>query len=553
MVMDTGTDMTKNKPNRLANLQLLAGTCLCAYSIAALSQQAITGSAISSNPSTTVTPSPQNLDTDKPEIEPKRAFTIIPRVKLTETWSDNVDIGRTQNNKQSGLITELAPGIHVDARTARLRAYFDYALIGQYYTQPSGYSRTQNALNTFGTLEAVTNWLFLDFSGVIAQQAISAFGTQTPNSSYQNNNSTETATYRLSPYIRGQLPIGVNYNLRYNRSTTQASAASVSDIDLSEWSGQLSGSTAFQSLKWAIDGSQQNADYSLGRKTDAQRINATATYTIVPQFRISASGGQESNNYASADQLTHNTYGAGFDWTPTERTQFSVFKDRRFFGDGHRINISHRFPLSSISYSDTRDVSVLPNQFTSVGLGTFFDLFKQLCTQIPDSPYPDPDTCAIQELAKLGYAPNTQFVSSFLNSRATVQRRQQLALAMQGARNTLTLMLTRNDSETIMASQAVNDDFALNNVTSIKQRGLSANLSHKLSAVSSLNFLVSRQESTGTGVSVLKTTSTLYQLNLISKLSAKTTGTVGARRTEFDSTSNPYTENALIGSISVIF
>lgn len=553
MAMDMGTDMTRNKPRHFASLQFLAGTCLCAYSMAALSQQAITGSTISSNPTTTATPSAQNMDMEKPEIEPKRALTIVPRVKLTETWSDNVDIGRTQNNKQSGLITELAPGIRIDAHTARLRAYFDYALIGSYYTQPSGYSRTQNALNTFGTFEAVSNWLFLDFSGVIAQQAISAFGTQTPNSSYQNSNSTETATYRLSPYIRGQLPINVNYSLRYNRSTTQASAANVSDIDLSEWTGQLSGSTAFQNLKWTIDGSQQTADYSLGRKTDAQRVSAMGTYTIVPQFRVSVSGGQESNNYASAEQITHDTYGAGFDWTPTERSQFSVFKERRFFGNGHRINISHRFPLSSISYSDTRDVSILPNQFSSVGLGTFFDFFKQLCTLDPNSPYPDPDTCAIDILTRNNIPPNTQIVSSFMNSRATIQRRQQLALAIQGARNILTLSVNRNDSQTILASQSLNDDFASNSLTSIKQRGISANLSHQLSATSSLNFLISRQDSTGTGVSALKTTFTLYQLNLISKLGAKTTGTIGARRTEFDSTSNPYTENALIGSISVIF
>ena len=103
-----------------------------------------------------------------------QAFVIKPRIALTETWSDNVSVssGQAGNTKESGFITELAPGIRVDARTARLKAYFDYALVGQFYSTSSGNSRTQNSLNTFGTLEAVSNWLFLDFSGIIAQQAI---------------------------------------------------------------------------------------------------------------------------------------------------------------------------------------------------------------------------------------------------------------------------------------------------------------------------------------------------------------------------------------------
>jgi hypothetical protein len=136
-----------------------------------------------------------------------QAFVVKPRITLTETWTDNIEVGGSQNNKESGLITQLAPGVRIDAKTARLKAYFDYALIGQFYSTSSASNRTQNSLNTFGTLEAISNWMFLDFSGLIAQQAISAFGAQSPSNANINTNSTETSTYRLSPYIRGQLLI----------------------------------------------------------------------------------------------------------------------------------------------------------------------------------------------------------------------------------------------------------------------------------------------------------------------------------------------------------
>ena len=256
----------------------------------------------------------------------------------------------------------------------------------------------------------------------------------------------------------------------------------------------------------------------------------------------------------------HPTHGYGFDWTPSERTQISAFKERRFFGNGHRYSVSQRFPLSSIRYSDTKDVSVLPNQFTSVGLGTIFDLFRQICSQQLSSIYTDPiqldqasSTCANNLVSQSGVSPNAQVTSSFLTSRATVQRTQQLSLALQGARNTLTLMLSRNENQSILASTAVSDDPLLNNSNNIRQRGITINLSHQLSPLSSINLTASRQESTGTGNSTLKAKSSTYQANLTSKIGTYTTGGISIRRSESDNIGSPYTENALIGTIAVLF
>ncbi|UCV17335.1 TIGR03016 family PEP-CTERM system-associated outer membrane protein [Ferribacterium limneticum] len=489
-----------------------------------------------------------------------QAFVIKPRITLIETWTDNVAVSGGQGSKESGFITQLAPGVRIDAKTARLKAYFDYALTGTFYSTSSANSSTQNSLNTFGTLEAVSNWMYLDFSGLIAQQTISAFGAQSPSNANINTNSSETSTYRLSPYIRGQIAGVADYTLRYNWSTTQSNTSAASDIELSDWAGLLHGSTPFQNLKWSVNATQQNASYSRGQRTEAQRLYAIGTYTVVPQFRVSLSGGQESNNYASQNTESKQTHGYGFDWTPTERTQISAFKERRFFGDGHRYSLSHRFPLSSIRYSDTKDVSVMPPQSTVVGLGTLFDLVSELCRQqyINDT---DPNqldqvvsTCANNWfINRPGFSPNALAYSGFLSSRATILRSQQLALALQGVRNTLTLLFNRSESQSTLASSTIGDDFSSNNTNNIRQRGISFNLSHKLSAISSINIMASRQESTSTGTSALKATTMMYQANLTSKLGAKTTGGLSIRRTEFDNSTNAYTENALIGTLSVIF
>lgn len=476
-----------------------------------------------------------------------RAWSIRPRIGMTMTATDNSRVG-SGTKGESDLITELAPGIRIDARTARLRGYFDYSLRGQHYLNDSS-SRTQNALNAFATFEAVEDWLFIDVSGNIAQQSISAFGTQS-NDSLQNSNSTETATYRLSPYIRGKLGNAVDYQLRYNTSTTRADAGNASDVDIGQWVGRLGGGTPFYNLRWSVDANRQTTDYSNGRKTDADLLRAIATYAITPQFRISASGGWERNNYASLDQESRSTHGYGFDWNPTPRTQISAFKESRFFGDGHRFSFNHRFPMSSIRYSDSKDVSVNPNQFATAGMGSIYDLyFDQFATQFPDPVLRAAIVNAL--LAASGINPNQQVVSGFLASQASLQRQQQLAFVLYGARNSLTLQLNRSESSTLLTT-AVIDDFAQSSV--VRQRGISLNLSHRLSPMSNLNASINRQQSTGQGNgSNLKTTTTAYVISATTKLGAKTNGSLSLRHTDFDNNTDPYTENALVGTITYTY
>ena len=560
MVTATATGTGTGMQTKFPIGHLASGFLLCCLSTGSFAQQGVPGQNSGFDvPSAAGQGSSLGRATGDAASSQDRAWVIKPRVSLRETWTDNANVNRSSSSSQNEFITEVAPGIRIDARTARLKAYLDYSLRGQFYASESDNNRSQNSLNTFGTFEAVDNWLFLDFNALIAQQTISAFGTQSTSNTMINNNSTETASYSLSPYIRGQLAGSVEYSLRYRLTTTKSDSGAVSDIDFSQWNGQLRGSTPFRNLRWSIDGNQQNASYSRGRETDAALIRTILTYSISPQLRVSLSGGWESNNYASLDQETYRTYGYGFDWNPTERTKLSAFKEHRFFGDGHNVNFNHRFPMSSIQFSDVRNVSVLPNQFTTVGRGSVYDIYYQQCAQQLTARFPsDPvqlalaaDACANNRLLQTGIPANGQVISGFTTSQATIRRTQQFSYSIFGARNSITFLVNRSESQGVLASQSSIDAISQNTTTN--QQGFGINLSHRLSEISNLNFLGSRQESTGSGANTLKTSTTLYQVNLTTQLGSKTTGSLSARRSEFDSNTNPYTENALIGTVSFIY
>ena len=542
----------KNNANRLL---ATTGILWCCIAMPALAQQA--GSVITpigtqagqnvSGAAPVLFPGGQGGTADD-GAAPGRAWTIVPRVSLTGTLSDNINLSST--DKESGLISQLTPGVRIDAQTARLKMYLDYALSGLRYSTGNSSNNAQNALNAFGTLEAIDNWLFLDFSGQISQQIINPFGQQSPSNVYDNKNTTETSTYRLSPYIRGQLLGSAEYFLRYNASVTNYQNSSLSDVTLSQWIGQVRGNTRLQNLNWTIDGSQQNTDYSRGRDYEDGRLRGILTYRLFPELRISGSGGWETNNYQSLDNEGQSTYGYGFDWTPTERTQVSGFQERRFFGNGHNVLISHRFPLSSIRYTDIRDVSLIPNQFSTVGLGTVYDqYFDQFATLIPDSAARAAYVNSL--LNQSGIAPNAQAVSDYAAQRPRVQRSQQFTYVIFGARNSLTLVAARNENQaltvfgqnTAIAGEASN----------IVQQGVTLSFLHRLTPLTGLNVLGYRMKSQSGLTNALDTTTTTYQVGVSTRLGAKTGGSLNVRHTDFDSNTSPYSENAVVASLSMFF
>ena len=51
---------------------------------------------------------------------PRRAWTITPRVSISETFTNNV--GLTSTGQQSEQITEISPGVKISVDSARLKA-----------------------------------------------------------------------------------------------------------------------------------------------------------------------------------------------------------------------------------------------------------------------------------------------------------------------------------------------------------------------------------------------------------------------------------------------
>lgn len=481
----------------------------------------------------------------------RHAWSVVPRISIKETYSDNTNLSGA--NPQSDWITDIAPGITVAGQTRRLKAHFAYDVHQLFYAQGSHNNQTQQSLNAFGTLEAVDKFLFVDMNGTITQQRISAFGSQSAAAYSVNNNSTETSTYRFSPYVKGQFGGYVDYTGRYTRTAMRSKSSAASDFDSDDWIATLSGDTPLTMLGWSADAEQQRYGYHPGRSNSSDRFRGFGYLRITPELRLSFSGGRERNDFLSTQMESYSTHGAGVDWRPNERTEVSLFKEKRFFGDGHKISISQRVQHSSFKFTDSRDVAVLPSQSGVVGLGTFYDLlFAQLASTFPDEATRAAHVNAL--LTTFGIPPDAVVTANFLSSQATLQRRQELAYILTGVRNVLTIALVRSHDERLgsFVLTGLSSDFQNN--SSIDQRGVNVGWGHKLSALSSLNVMASQSRSRNAANDVgLETTQKTLSSSISTRLGSRTQGSLMLRRTVFSSSTAPYTENALTGTISVEF
>ena len=477
---------------------------------------------------------------------PKPTVSIVPRVFVTETYTDNSLLSTT--GKRSELITQVSPGIRIISQGGRVRGSLDYSLSEFLYANNTRGRQSQNALNTLGSIEVYDKTAYVDFSGLISQQSVSAFATQSNSPGASNANSTETATYRLSPFVRGVFAGSVDYEARYSWTSTHSDAASASDVRTADMRLKLSGGGA-GALSWAVDSSSTDNRYSLGRALSEDRIQGSLIYAFNPQLNLSLLAGRESNNYTTLAKEGHTSAGLGLNWALSSSTKLAAQLERRAFGQSHSLTFEHRTPRTAWRFSDSRDVSAAPAQSGTTVAGSLGDLlFGQFASVEPD---PLKRAQLVDQfLQTYGLRSDAKVISNFLASSATLQRRQEASFVLLGVRDTVSFVLSRANNSKVDAFATAFDDFTAN--TSVQQTGFTILYAHRVTQDMALSLAASRQTTTGS-TALLSSSLRSIDLSLSGRLGRQVNGSIGARRVFFDNATTPYSETAVTGNLSVQF
>ncbi|MDQ5926429.1 MAG: hypothetical protein QG554_1371 [Pseudomonadota bacterium] len=465
---------------------------------------------------------------------------VEPRLGVGGTLTDNARLQASAARRE--LTIEIKPGVRAVVNQARVKGFFDYNLSGLYRANDTGGDDIQHRLNTSAQINAIDNWAFVDVSGTVSQQLVSAFGP-VAGSPGTNANQSQTATYRVSPYVRGQFPYDVNYEARYNLQGTQSKTLSRSDSATQGWSGRLSRQVG--SAGWSLQADHQKVDYDRGRDTESSNLSGRFSYAWSPQWITGLTFGRESNDLLSLDTRSYSNHGVDVTWRPSDRTTLSAGVNDRYFGTGHNLSFEHRAARTVVRLSDVRNVSTSPNANVNASLGTLYDLLDALFATLE----PDPVKRAqlVQaELQSRGLPGELMVSQSFLVSQATLQRQQQLSVLMTARRGTFTVTYARGHSRSLLNNLTLGDDFDA--TSQVHNETLSFLYAHRLTPVTSANASYSLQRSRGDLGSQRNSQYTL-SMGISTQLARRTAGNLQVRRIHSNSGLNPYSENALVGNI----
>ena len=502
---------------------------------------------------------PQSVDASAapPRLEERPArrrtarWHITPQVTVSETYTDN-EAHAPSGSAQSGWVRDLTPGIRVEGAGPRVTGFFDYRLHDLAYANQSQLNNRQNLLNSFATVEAVENWLFVDARASITQQNTSAFGAAVQDTASASTNRTETTVYQVSPYLRGKVSDIAAYQIRFNQtgSRTNAGASAATEMETTEWVARIKNTPSSSKVGWSFDSDAMTIRNDTVGKKQNGRIRGSLIYDIYPELHASLIYGRENTDYASSTMQSANTPGFGLEWSPGARTQFVAVKERRSFGEGHSLLLSHRTPLVALIYTDNKDVTVMSNQIAAAGQGSAYALMSDLLA----SSIPDPEArgqAVRSRLEQTGVS--TAPAGGFITSSIFVNHNREASAVLLGRRNTMTITLNQRVSQSIGPGAAsVTDSFSSS--TDIRQQAATVAWMHRLSPLSTITNSVSQLHTSGSGVTSIESRQNSHNAFFTYQIGVKASVSVGVRRTQFFSTVAPgYRENAFVGSLLISF
>jgi uncharacterized protein (PEP-CTERM system associated) len=304
---------------------------------------------------------------------PRRTTIFTPTIGIEETLTSNANFDRGISEPKADLVTTISPGFLLNYRSARANFAGSVALpILIYARTGQDNNRMLPQVNLGGVLEAWERFFYIDGAAYVSQQYFTPFGARPVSPVNGTSNEYMSQSYRVSPYIKGELRGGIRYELRNNNIWTLLSQGSEATPGINNsYTNQIIGTMDSdpRPLGWGADYLRSSVAFS-GQDTFVTELaRLRGVYRVDPQVELTVSGGYESNDYAFVDYKGA-IYGVGVRWRPTERTNLDARWEHRFFGSSYNVDFGHRTALTVWNVRVSRDATSYPEQVASLAAGT---------------------------------------------------------------------------------------------------------------------------------------------------------------------------------------
>ncbi|MBL8362797.1 MAG: TIGR03016 family PEP-CTERM system-associated outer membrane protein [Rubrivivax sp.] len=466
-------------------------------------------------------------------------LSVVPSLSISQSVTDNINLSQ---DKRAEAITSVSPGVRVSSRSGRLQGTLDYSLNANYYARDGERSGFTNALAAGFTSELVPNIASIDAKASVSQQAISAFGVQGVDPNLGRSNRTEVRVLSLTPVVRGRLTDTITAQASSTWTRSTSSGAVGAESTALAHAAQIGGQAG--RFGWSADVADVTSSYGAGgRKTGNRRFGLGLSYTPNSDLQVNVHAGRETETVRDVESQSTNNYGFGATWSPSPRTTATARYDRRYFGNGYALQLSHRMVRGLITLSDSRDAN---NGAVSDRTLAFVQRYDEVFRQLVAAGLP---ANVADQLTRLVL----QNENLFIGRAVALQRRQDVALVLQGVRSTVALTVFRSSSIRLDQASTATDDLSL--ADGLSQRGYSLTGSYTVSSTTSLALAYSDSRNGGERATVPGVRNDLrsFTASLTGRLTQRVNYSLSARHTTFDSALSPYTENGAQLTLSFAF
>lgn len=269
----------------------------------------------------------------------------------SQTFTDNVGLD-PDDEKESALITEIGPGIALEANLARVRGALNAQIRLERQSLNGANTSVEGDLAGTGTAEVLEDLLFTDVAASISQENLDS-GQGTSASEANDTNERTVQTYRVSPYVVRRLGRLAQVQARYAADISRIDQGSGGDTDrfgatdnqasdsiqhrvsLNATSGPRFGrfgwnlSASASELRFEDSGQRDSLSVDDDNNNDLSRrdVRLRNSYAVRRDLALIGDiGYQKVDSDSPTDSFESPVWSVGFEWTPSPASRlFATF------------------------------------------------------------------------------------------------------------------------------------------------------------------------------------------------------------------------------------
>jgi len=280
-----------------------------------------------------------------PAVGHAAAWTVVPSVESTLTFADNITT-QSKGNEESEIVLEVMPAVRVASSEGRTQLGLNYGIDNLYYANDPHRNLSQQSLRSNASSEMLRDLFFVNASGTITYQAIKPTAAVNVGTLAISRDSTEVATWNLSPYF--QQTMGGDLMMRAGLNLTAVDYKEfLPDSFTREYFVNMSSGPSAQDLIWKFD-VKADETYNAGQLSDSTHRSAELDfrYRVLPQWALAGRAGYVDYTYdydsTVSDEPKGKTWRTGAVWIPSTRTELELGASKHFFGRTKYGSFFHR-------------------------------------------------------------------------------------------------------------------------------------------------------------------------------------------------------------------